>query len=192
MLKGVIAIITILITINKLVHSQETDYNYHYDKLEITDLAKAFSQNITVNKLDDETFEINGFVEQHADLIDNEWQTEIILYKRDDDVEQKTNEEEKVENYKELYRSRKIGACEFMQTFYKKYLYETLSKYSNAPHYSECPFKAKVYNVTNYPFKVKRFGRFVKPGYYRLDGVLNKKDGLAAIYSIHFHIDNRT
>lgn len=81
--------------------------------------------------------------------------------------------------YKLLFGLPKIGTCDFMQSMYKKYFYEEISKYSNLPSPDTCPVLAGQYDIKQYPFDMKKFAHFkriIKPGSYRMHWFLVKDD----------------
>lgn len=63
-----------------------------------------------------------------------------------------------------------------MNTFYKKYFYAKISKYSNLPHYDQCPVARDNYFVKDYPMDLDVFRPFIQPGVYRADMMLLRED----------------
>lgn len=70
----------------------------------------------------------------------------------------------------------KHGICDFFKSIYKKFFYEKISKYSNLPHYDQCPLPRNNYFVKDYPLDARDFQRFLSPGDYRLEANIMEDD----------------
>lgn len=71
--------------------------------------------------------------------------------------------------YETVFELPEIDTCTFMKTIYKKYFYETVSKYSNLPHFNECPVPHGSFTMKSYPFDLNVFRTQLHPGNYRLN-----------------------
>lgn len=72
------------------------------------------------------------------------------------------------------------GVCEFLKNVYKKYFFENIRKYSNLPHYDQCPLQKNHYFVKDYPMDANTFRRLTQPGDYRLEVTLVENNKVLA------------
>ncbi|XP_060646727.1 uncharacterized protein LOC132784864 [Drosophila nasuta] len=137
-----------------------------------------FESHVEMIKQDDGTAIINGEFKQHVSL-DNDWKINITLYHA-----HKPDEE-----YKKSPERLHTGVCEFMSTYYKRFFYEKLKNYSNAPHPDTCPLPPEHYHLKDYPYETPKIKKMMRNGYYRMFGRLQKEDHVKIEYLVEFLVE---
>uniref|UniRef100_A0A1A9X1L9 Uncharacterized protein n=1 Tax=Glossina brevipalpis TaxID=37001 RepID=A0A1A9X1L9_9MUSC len=133
--------------------------------------------DLTFDKVGDEVL-VNGQMEQLVDL-DNNYKSVIFIYHAD----------EPEGEYKKIMTLPKKGICELMQKQYKNYFYESLKEHANAPDPDACPIVKETYIVKDYPLDSSKIQKFLRPGYYRIEGFLYHNDVDVLKYSVYAHVD---
>ncbi|XP_017470681.1 PREDICTED: uncharacterized protein LOC108362276 [Rhagoletis zephyria] len=145
---------------------------------------------VTAEKEDDDVAKIKVELDKSGDLVkisgqaelffdlDNTWQLKIVLKGAGD-----SNDE-----YKDLIALPLLGVCDFMNFYYKIYLYDSLVKYSNAPSPADCPVVSDTYILSEYPLILGNFQKFLHPGFYSVEAILFHEDEEKFKYRIEGHV----
>ncbi|KAI9580050.1 hypothetical protein GQX74_000838 [Glossina fuscipes] len=175
------SVILLLILKNSIYLRAEDDkppYKVVLDKLvKEKEAEHIVKTDLTFDKVDSEVL-VNGQMEQLVDL-DNNYKSLIIIHHAD----------EPEGEYKKIMTLPKKGICELMQKQYKNYFYESLKEHANAPDPDACPIVKETYVIKDYPLDSSKMQKFLRPGYYRIEGFLYHNDQDVLKYSIYAHVD---
>ncbi|KAH8359642.1 hypothetical protein KR093_007986, partial [Drosophila rubida] len=177
MLCGAICCLPLLLLSVVLV-AAEHDFKLKLHKLEkIKEDERDFESRLDIIKHED-SVKINGELKQRVTL-DNDWKVIITIF-------HKTKHDEE---YKESQENLHIGVCDFLASIYKRFLYEKLKDYSNAPHPDTCPLPPEHYHLKDYPFESHKMLKLLRVGHYRIIGKLEKDDEVKIEYLLEFEVE---
>ncbi|KAM7361379.1 uncharacterized protein ACRADG_011570 [Cochliomyia hominivorax] len=149
------------------------------DKLDkVNDAEHILKTDITFDKVDENEVKINGQIEQCVDLDDE--------YKINMDV---LHASEKDGEYKKVLAFTNLGVCNVMANQYKKYFYESLKNYANAPDPDKCPVTKETYIVKDYPLDSSKFHKYLRPGLYKFIGTLMHEEAEILQYIVEGHTE---
>lgn len=196
-----ILVIFLLILKNSIYLRAEDDkppYKVVLDKLVKEQEAEHIVKtDLTFDKVGDEVL-VNGQMEQLVDLDNNykvckklKVKTELLFFKLFflQSLIVVHHADEPDGEYKKIMTLPKKGICELMQKQYKNYFYESLKEHANAPDPDACPIVKETYIIKDYPLDSSKIQKFLRPGYYRIEGSLYHNDQEVLKYSIYAHVD---
>lgn len=96
---------------------------------------------------------------------------------------------EKDGEYKKVIGLANLGACNVMANQYKKYFYDTLKNYANAPDPDTCPVTKDIYVIKDYPLDSSKFQKYLRPGFYKTIATLFHKDEEVLQYIVEGHTE---
>ncbi|EDV92947.1 uncharacterized protein LOC6564379 [Drosophila grimshawi] len=140
---------------------------------------KAIQSSLSISEPDAEDHRtISGELKTLL-TIDNEWKVNITVLRKD-------SSEKDYSMFKDVPI---MGACELMDTYYRRFFYDTLKDYSNAPHPDNCPLAPTELQIKDYPLNASMLKKLLTPGFYLLNGQVLKDDEIKIMYMAELQVE---
>lgn len=194
-----VIVLSIVMVLQPFAMSKDNqEYKFIFEKMvKLKDPEKKIQTELNFSNLEQENFIVNGFVDQKI-VLDDDWKVHnnanYLRYLKNIisicQITQSIYRAAKPEGpFIKIFTTPKSGVCHFMQTYYKKWFYESLKKYSNAPHYEKCPLTPEKYIINNYPYNSDAFKKFYTPGFYRIESTLMHDDIIELDYNYYGRVE---